>query len=279
MLDPAEHFRFFGPFDMNEMLFNHGIYPPLNKYPGNLPGSTRVKYFRSRGGRRYNHARLNHNFDSTEIVLNNMTDANFAEHSNLASSKFIGSNGTGLVTQDEITTMPIPDMTNVTRNRIPRFDENGNLPMPNSDKLETTNGRLVSANSTVWIKVKKDVGQFEFAVGSAAEAWLDQNGWTSSLPADTSAPTFGFAIVFDDTRSLWLFFKDNDVIGVVDGNVQTSNFKNAQPGDDVVFPTTQAFIDLDQTNSRIEFWCQTENDTAVRGVGFIDSAGTNDGEA
>jgi len=278
MLKVSEYFRYFGPFDYDPIRALDG-YALSDTYATGIRLDSRVRLHRYRGGKVIDIDNLRRDFATLTQAMNNLTDHSFSFRQPIDPSKFQGVAGDAIVTHDEITVKPRADMTNVTRNRIPILDRLGNLPMPNSDKADTTKGRWINDAGSEWLKVKKDAGQYEFAVNSTAAAWLDVNGWASALPSDTAEPSDGFAIWFDEDRSLWLFYKDNDIIGVVNGNVQTNNFRVSEPGDDSVYAAEEAYVLLNDTDNRIDFFCKTTEDDAIKGVGYIDSSGTNDGEA
>lgn len=276
----SEFFRFYAPFSENMILNGlEGLFPQEFIYADGLLNDSRLRLYRSTGGKPYDINKLKYNFRNIESKLNHLTNVNFEDYSALLASSFEGMDGKNIITQDEMTVQPKADMSNILYNRIPRLDYQAYLPMPNADHAENVNGRLLSINGTEWLKISKDRGQFVFAVESTAVIWLDMNGWQAADPGATQAPDEGFAITFDEDRSLWYFWKDSQIIGVVDGNVQASNFRDGVPGDDVVYETVKAYMQFDETDHRIEFFCQTSENSAVRGVGYIDGTGMHDGAA
>ncbi len=280
MLDIAEFFNYWGSFPGDPMInaAAGGIYPPFNYYPGNLPGSMRIKLYRATGGKPYDVNIIKYNFRAIQLALNNLTDANFKPYAGINPAKFLGSNNTGILTQDRITTTPGLDLTNIKNNRIPRIDETGRYPMPNSDFASPGKGRIISPDGTIWLQSVKDEGYMGFATESTFQVYASVNGWTTVAPS-VPAASEGFAFDFIEGKSLWLVYRDNDVVAVIDGNVQTNNFRSAPPGDDAVLPAVQAKMIFNQVDDRIEFYCKTTGDTALKGTGYIDSSGFHDGEA
>lgn len=278
MFDPAVYFRFYGPFAIDPTMYgNTSLLPAENFYPGNLPATGRLVLYKSIGDKRFDFNKTAYNFRQIETRVNNLMDENFLEYAEIASSKFKGTDGTALVTQDEITVQPRADLTNVARNRIPRIDDRGFFPMPNSSAAQTGFGRITNAAGSEYISVEKDDGVFVFFADSAIRAWITAAGWVTIDPGTTTAPSTGFAWDFDPDKTIWIFFKDNDKVAFVDGNNQTANFVNTEPGDDATEKTTKAEVVLNSTDNRIEFFTQTESETALKRTGFIDSSGLNNG--
>lgn len=280
MLDVAEFFNYWGVFPGDPMINSAagGIYPPFNSYPGNLPGSMRIKLVRSTGGKPYEVNVIKYNFRAVELALNNLMDANFKEYASVPASKFLGANGTDILTQDRTTNQPRLDLTNVSNNRVNRIDENGRYPMPNSNFATPSKGRILSPDGTIWIQALKDLGYMGFAVSSTFAVYASVDGWATSAPS-VPAASQGFAIDFIEGKSLWYIYRDNDVVAVIDGNNQTGNFVNTPPGDDAVLPAEEAKMLFNQDDDRIEFYCKTTSDASLKGTGYINSTGFHDGEA
>ncbi len=278
MNNPSTFFSAYGPF-AGIMNGAQGVFPGEDLHNAGIPFDTNVRLSRSIGGRRYNKFELAQNFATIERALNNLRNANLKKFAQIKKTYFKGSNGTGIITQDQTTVQPSADLTNVTYNRIPRIDEDGKYTMPNSSAAQSTLGKVKSEDGTIWYTVAKDSGQIHFAVSSTIEVWLDATGWHVSAPGTSSAAVNGFSIEFDSGKSLWKFYKDTTLLGVINGNVQTDNFRKTAPGDDATAATTEAYIAFDETNNRIGFFCQTEDESAVKGTGYIDSTGYHDGAA
>ena len=278
MFKPSDYFNYWGAFTFDPSMYGSGpLLPAEDEYPGNLDSSARLNLFLSNGLRPYDFNKIRFNLGQMQTRVNRLVDQNFRDYSEIDKSFFKSPfDGTGIVTQDETTNQPVADMTNVTRNRIPRLDNGGFLPMPNSTAAQTGNGRLINPAGTEYISVEKDEGVITFTTGGTIRTWVSSAGWTNVDPGATQAPTLGFAIDFNPDKSIWVLFKDNEPKAYIDGNVITNNFVNVEPADNETASVVQAFVDLDSTKNVIQFSCQTENDSVVRGVGFIDATGTND---
>lgn len=275
---PSEFARYWGmPFTESDV-FNgeEDLFPSENYYYGNEPIGGKLALRRHVGGEEYDINLLKLNFKRMETHFNHFRNENFKDFGGLSASRFKGMDGKAIMTQDMITTQPEKDMTNILHNRIPRLDANGALPMPAADEADSSAGKIGGLTKTCRFGTAKDKGYFVFRPQGSAACWISRAGWANSYPSDLVAAT-KFEIVFSEDLSLWIFYIDSHPCGIVDGNVETSNFKNGFPNENDCYATTEAYIDLDETNWRILFNCQTSEDSAIKGVGYIDDAGYHDG--
>lgn len=274
---PPLFFRFFGPLAIEPIMnMTTSLYPNEDIYIGATKSQGPVSLYPLRGNRPLDFNLLRSNIRKITQALNGLQNLNFRIFSRnpMPASQFKGANGTLLVTQDEITTAPNHDGL-ASKNLIPRITETGFLPMPNRDFADSGDSQL--GNSDTFVTNFKDRGQIAWVPDGTVRAWVTRSGWTQVDPGATTAASLGFAIDFDPLKSIWIMFVDNDPVAFVNGNTQTNNFVNVQPGDTDTEATTKAFIDFDTVNNRIEFFTQTASETAVKRTGFIDSTGLNDG--
>jgi hypothetical protein len=242
---------------------------PFNYYEGALPERRPIRLYRFAGGKVIDWRKLRYNFKAVEHLLNNLGDLNFMDYACIAKTKM----SEAIVSQDEITNQPRADLTNVTYNLIPRLYAQGHLPMPNSSS--GTKDRLISPDGKIRIYAQNTaVSHLAFVVESAVRVYLSTGGWALVAPA-VGVATYGFAVQFDEAKSIWNFYRDNVIVGVVDGNRQTSNFVTAEPT--TTAEAAEAYIYFNQTGKRIEFWCKTVDDAAIKGCGYIDETGYHDG--
>ncbi len=232
-----------------------------------------IKLWRMYGGNGIDYRKLRQNFEIIEASLAGLNDSNFRSYAEIARSKI-----ESIVTQDEIAITPNFDATiaatHPTRNRIPRLDGNGGVSIGMNSTAMPYNCEIINDSDTSGISVKDSIGAFRFRAGGSIIVYLSATaGWTIIDEPSESPSTYGWAIIFDDTRSLWLFYKDNTIIGVIDGNVSVDAFKTAVPT--TTYPTLEAYIDLDNANSRVAFFCRNNIDTSIRLCGYIDATGTH----
>jgi len=274
---PPLFFRFFGPLAIEPIMnMTTTLYPNEDIYIGTTKSQGAISLYPIRGNRPVDFNLIRTNIRKIRQALNSLQVTNFRIFSRnpISAARFKGANGTLLVTQDEVTTAPNHDGL-ASKNLIPRITETGFLPMPNRDFADSGDSQL--GNSDTFVTTFKDRGQLAWVPDGTVRAWVTRSGWTETDPGATVAASFGFAIDFNPNKTIWIMFVDNDPVAFVNGNNQTDNFVNVEPGDSDTEATTKAFIDFDTTNNRIEFFTQTVKETVVKRVGFIDSTGLNNG--
>jgi len=227
-----------------------------------------IRLYRTEGGKPVDPMKVRYNFEIIESSLNHLRNHNFRDYACISPSKLEAT----VLTQDKITTQLRTDLTNVTYNRIPRINRDGYLPFPVATTAKPNVG-WINNGGTSWLFANIEKGKFIFGANTANRIDLDSTGWHTVNGVDDADAAFGYAIVFDVDSSLWLFYKDTTIIGIVDGNGQVNNFITVNPT--TTYEAEEAYIDL--TSTSIEFWCKTVEDTVIKRTGYIDTTGRHDG--
>jgi len=145
-------------------------------------------------------------------------------------------------------------------------------PIPDGSEWE---GLDFIGNDTTKIVLNRTEARFDFVVGNVARAWLNlTDGWTNVEPA-TMAPATEMAIYYDQNRACWIFWIDGNVVGVLDGNVQVTNFRDDLPG--TYNPALFSWIDTINYPGKMAFFTMTTADPQPRATGYIDDTGYHDG--
>jgi len=129
--------------------------------------------------------------------------------------------------------------------------------------------------TTTFIARNMTDGRFEFVIENEVRAYLDPAGWSLTEPVG-GLPATSMEIGFDQDRSLWLFFIDGLIVGCVDGNNQSDNFKTEIPETGTALGLL-GYVHCDDENERMVFYTRTINDTEVRATGYIDETGYHNG--